>query len=45
MDRFQSLTPNRLLFDLAARLGSLEGYLYGGGKSRPELSAQLVTKY
>ena len=32
MDKFQSLSPNRLLFDLAARLGSLEGYLYAGEK-------------
>jgi hypothetical protein len=30
MDRFQSLSANRLLFDLASRLGSLEGYLYAG---------------
>ncbi|HEX9143203.1 MAG TPA: hypothetical protein VGA09_02950 [Candidatus Binatia bacterium] len=28
MDKFQSLSANRLLFDLASRLGSLEGYLY-----------------
>jgi hypothetical protein len=28
MDKFQSLSANRLLFDVAARLGSLEGYLY-----------------
>ena len=28
MDKFQSLSPNRLLFDLASRMGSLEGYLY-----------------
>lgn len=35
MDRFQSLTPNRLLFDLAARLGSLEGYLYAEEKVDP----------
>lgn len=32
MDRFQSLSANRLLFDLAARLGSLEGYLYAEEK-------------
>lgn len=35
MNKFQSLTPNRLLFDLAARLGSLEGYLYAGEKVEP----------
>ena len=28
MDNFQALSANRLLFDLASRLGSLEGYLY-----------------
>ncbi|HEY6364239.1 MAG TPA: hypothetical protein VI585_05540 [Candidatus Binatia bacterium] len=28
MDKFQSLSTYRLLFDLASRLGSLEGYLY-----------------
>lgn len=28
MDKFQSVSANRLLFDLASRLGSLEGYLY-----------------
>lgn len=28
----RSLTPHRLLFDLASRLGSLEGYLYAGEK-------------
>lgn len=32
MDRFQSLSANRLLFDLAARMGSLEGYLYADEK-------------
>jgi hypothetical protein len=32
MDKFQSLAPNRLLFDLASRLGSLEGYLYAEEK-------------
>jgi hypothetical protein len=32
MDRFQSLSPNRLLFDFASRLGSLEGYLYAEDK-------------
>jgi hypothetical protein len=32
MDKFQSLSPNRLLFDLASRLGSLEGYLYAEEK-------------
>jgi hypothetical protein len=28
MDKFQSLSANRLLFDFASRLGSLEEYLY-----------------
>jgi hypothetical protein len=32
MDKFQSLSINRLLFDLASRLGSLEGYLYAEEK-------------
>ena len=32
MDEFQSLSANRLLFDLASRLGSLEGYLYAEDK-------------
>jgi hypothetical protein len=32
MDKFHSLSPNRLLFDLASRLGSLEGYLYAEEK-------------
>lgn len=32
MDPLESLTPNRLLFDLASRLGSLEGYLYSEEK-------------
>ena len=32
MDRFQSLSTNRLVFDLASRLGSLEGYLYAEEK-------------
>lgn len=32
MERFQSLSANRLLFDLAARMGSLEGYLYAEEK-------------
>ena len=32
MDKFQSLSPDRLLFDLGSRLGSLEGYLYAGEK-------------
>ena len=32
MDRFQSLSPNRLLFDFGSRLGSLEGYLYAEDK-------------
>ena len=32
MDKFQSLSTNRLLFDLASRLGSLEGYLYAEQK-------------
>src|SRR2546426_5924895 len=32
MDKFQSLPANCLLFDLASRLGSLEGYLYAEEK-------------
>jgi hypothetical protein len=32
MAKFQSLSANRVLFDLAARLGSLEGYLYAEEK-------------
>jgi hypothetical protein len=32
MDKLQSLSANRLLFDLASRLGSLEGYLYAEEK-------------
>ena len=32
MDKVQSLSTNRLLFDLASRLGSLEGYLYAEEK-------------
>lgn len=28
MDKQDSMSPNRLLFDLGSRLGSLEGYLY-----------------
>ncbi|HEX4989711.1 MAG TPA: hypothetical protein VFW91_13090 [Candidatus Binatia bacterium] len=32
MDNFQALSANRLLFDLASRLGSLEGYLYAEEK-------------
>ena len=28
MDKFQSLSVNNLLFNLASRWGSLEGYLY-----------------
>jgi hypothetical protein len=32
MADFHSLPPHRLLFDLAARLGSLEGYLYAREK-------------
>ena len=32
MVEFQSLSANRLLFDLASRLGSLEGYLYAEEK-------------
>ena len=32
MEKFESMTPNRLLFDLASRLGSLEGYLYSEEK-------------
>lgn len=36
MDRFQSLSANRLLFDLASRMGSLEGYLYAEEKVEPK---------
>jgi len=36
MDRFQSLSVNRLLFDLAARMGALEGYLYAEEKVDPK---------
>ncbi len=36
MDRFQSLSANRLLFDLAARMGALEGYLYAEEKVDPK---------
>jgi hypothetical protein len=32
VDQLQSLSANRLLFDLASRLGSLEGYLYAEDK-------------
>lgn len=32
MQSFESLSRNRLLFDLASRLGSLEGYLYAEEK-------------
>jgi hypothetical protein len=32
VEKFKSLSANRLLFDLGARLGSLEGYLYAGDK-------------
>ena len=32
MNKCQSLSPDRLLFDLASRLGSLEGYLYAEEK-------------
>jgi hypothetical protein len=32
VEKFRSLSPQRLLFDLASRLGSLEGYLYVGEK-------------
>ena len=32
MDKFQSLSAHSLLFDLASRLGSLEGYLYAEEK-------------
>lgn len=35
MEKFQSLSPNCLLFDLAARLGSSEGYLYAEEKIDP----------
>jgi len=36
MERFQSLSANQLLFDLAARMGSLEGYLYAEDKVEPK---------
>jgi hypothetical protein len=32
MEQFSALSPERLLFDLGSRLGSLEGYLYAGDK-------------
>jgi hypothetical protein len=32
MEKWQTLSANRWLFDLGARLGSLEGYLYGEEK-------------
>lgn len=32
MEKFSSMTADRLLFDLASRLGSLEGYLYSEDK-------------
>ena len=32
MQKFRSLSPNLLLFDLGSRLGSLEGYLYAQEK-------------
>lgn len=32
MEKWQTLTTNRHLFDLGARLGSLEGYLYSEEK-------------
>jgi hypothetical protein len=32
MEKFSALSPQRLLFDLASRLGSLEGYLYAEEK-------------
>jgi hypothetical protein len=32
MEKFAALSPERLLFDLGTRLGSLEGYLYAGDK-------------
>ena len=32
MQKFKSLSPNLLLFDLGSRLGSLEGYLYAQEK-------------
>jgi len=31
-EKLRSLSPQRLLFDLASRLGSLEGYLYAEDK-------------
>ncbi|MBI4525611.1 MAG: hypothetical protein HY695_17575 [Deltaproteobacteria bacterium] len=32
MEKWFSLSPNRLVFDVASRLGSLEGYLYAEEK-------------
>ena len=32
MQKFKSLSPNLVLFDLGSRLGSLEGYLYAQEK-------------
>jgi hypothetical protein len=32
MDKLQTLSTNRQVFDLASRLGSLEGYLYAEEK-------------
>lgn len=32
MEKFHALSPQRLFFDLAPRLGPLEGYLYTGEK-------------
>lgn len=33
MEKWQALSANRQLFDLGARLGSLEGYLYSEEKA------------
>ena len=41
MNELQSLSANRLLFDLASLLGSLEGYLYAEDKVDKSLSTQL----
>lgn len=45
MDKFQSLSANRLLFDLASRLGSLEGYLYAEENVDKELLTELVAEH
>ncbi len=43
MEKFRSLTHQRLLFDLASRLGSLEGYLYAGEKVDKEYLPNWLT--